>query len=93
MVNENLYRKRECDLCHSYAFEKHLGTAQVLDGGFTRVENWEKSGFGAIVVNFWEFNHLKHSRMDIKLCSACAEKLRDAICDAIGELKTEVQDG
>ena len=92
MENENIYRKRECELCGAYAFEKHLGTAKVLDGGYTRVENWEHSGFGAIVITFWEFKHIKNSRMEVKMCSACAEKLEKAIVDAVRELKTEGQD-
>ena len=93
MANEDIYRKRECELCHAFAYEKHLGTAQVLDGGFTRIENWEHSGFGAIVINFWEFKHLKNSRVDLKLCSSCAEKLDKAISDAIRKLEKENRDG
>jgi hypothetical protein len=91
MENEVLYRKRECDLCGANAFEKHLGTAKVLDGGYTRVENWESAGFGSMVVVFWEFKHL--NRVDVKLCSACAGKLHKAICDAMEEIKGGTEDG
>lgn len=90
MKNEAIYRKRECDLCGDYCFEKHLGTAKVLDGGFTRVEDWEKSGFGSLVAVFWEFDHLP--RVAVKLCPACAEKLHKSICDAMKELIMEKRD-
>ena len=85
MENEVLYRKRECALCGAYAFEKHLGTAKVLDGGFTKIEAWERSGFGTMVVVPHEFKHL--DRIDLGLCSLCGEKLHKAICDAIEEIK------
>ena len=91
MANEAIYRKRECDLCGDYCFEKHLGTAKVLDGGFTRIEQWERSGFGSMVTTFWEFEHLP--RMEVKLCSACAEKIHRSICDAMEEIRKDSQDG
>ena len=89
MSKEKIFRKRECDLCGDYAFEKHLCTAKVLDGGFTRIEEWEPSGFGAIVINFWECKNVQNGRVDLRLCPKCAEKLDNAITKAIRELKTE----
>ena len=86
---ENVYRKKECDLCGNYAFEKYLGTAKVLDGGYTRVENFEKSGFGAIVINYWEIDTVKDIRIDISLCPDCARKIDVAIYQAINALKTK----
>ena len=91
METENIYRKRKCNLCGSYSFEKYLGTEKVLDGGFTRIENWEKSGFGEMVAVFWEFDGL--DRVDVPLCRACAEKLYKVIGDTMEELRKETQNG
>lgn len=93
MVKEDIYRRRECEMCHDYCFEKHLGTSKVLDGGFTRIEDWEDSGYGAIVINFWGFKHLKNNRVELKLCPACAGKLDKEIYDAINKLKRGAEDG
>ena len=43
MNEDNIYRKKECELCGKYAFEKFIKTAKELDGGFTRIEEWEES--------------------------------------------------
>lgn len=93
MADGAIYRRRECELCGAFTYEKHIGTSKILDGGFTRIEDFEPSGFGSIVINFWECKNLKNSRVEIKLCPACAGKLDKAIADAIRELKTEAQDG
>lgn len=84
MIDNEMYRKRECELCGSFAFEKHLGTNQVLDGGFTRVEKFEKSGYGSLVVVGYD---LPLSRIELKLCPVCAEKLDTIITDSIKRMK------
>lgn len=93
MANGDIYRKRECDLCDAFAYEKHLGTSEVLDGGFTRIEDWEPSGFGSLVINFWETKGLQHNRIEKKLCPACAMKMDRAICEAIRKIKEESKNG
>ena len=60
--HDEIYRKKKCELCGKYAFEKFLGTTQVLDDGFTIIEDYEKSGFGSIVIIFWEIEDVKNSR-------------------------------
>lgn len=86
MNKENLYRKKECSCCGKFAFEKHLGTAKVLDGGFTRIESYEESGFGALVVNYWGIKNVKDTRFEIKLCPDCAEKIDKAMHETIDQL-------
>ena len=89
ITKENIYRKRECELCGNYTFEKWLGTSAVLDGGYTRVEDFEKSGFGSIVVNYWDIAAIEDSRFEYKLCPDCAKKLDYYIRLKIEELKTK----
>lgn len=88
MQKSAIYRKKECDLCKNYCFEKHLGTAQILDGGFTRIEDWEPSGYGSMVV-VW--HGIKQDRIDLHLCPSCAAKLEKAIQTAIKELYKEAE--
>lgn len=84
MIDNEIYRKRGCQLCGAFVFEKHLGTNQVLDGGFTRVEKFEKSGYGSLVVVGYD---LPFSRIELKLCPECAEKLDKIIVDAIKSMR------
>ena len=86
-LHDELYRKRECELCGKYAFEKHLGTKGVLDGGFTRIEEYEKSGFGRIVIVSYDLQPLKNLRSELNLCPDCAKEIDLAISDKIAELK------
>ena len=81
---EEIYRKKECELCGKYAFEKHLGTSSVLDGGFTRIEKFEKSGFGVMVINLCE---IKSDRIELRLCPDCASEIVLAISNAVKEIK------
>lgn len=83
-MSDEIYRKKECELCGSFAFEKHLGTNQALDGGFTRVEKFEKSGYGSLVVVAYGLNF---PRIELKLCPVCAEKLDTIITDSIKRMK------
>ena len=89
MGKNEMYRKRKCELCGNFAFEKHLGTSQVLDGGFTRIEDFEKSGFGALVVNYWDITNVKETRVELKLCPECASKIDNAMHEAIEDLKNQ----
>ena len=91
MREEVLYRKRECEICGEIAYEKHLGTAKVLDGGFTRVEDWEKSGFCRLVATFWYAEHLNDGRIELTMCPACAKKVHSNLTDYIRGLKVEAQ--
>ena len=84
----NMYRKRKCDLCGAFAFEKYIKELASLDGGFTKVHEWEKSGFGTIVVNYWDIDYLKEGRFEYNLCPDCAKKLDSYIHSKIEELKT-----
>lgn len=84
-----IYRKKECELCGKYAFEKHLGTSKVLDGGFTRVEDFEKSGFGAMVINYWDLDTIKESRVQVFLCPDCARKIDLAIYQTMNDIRGE----
>lgn len=91
MNNNEIYRKRECELCGFFTFEKHLGTAAVLDGGFTRIENFEKSGFGSLVI---VPHDLEFSRIELHLCPDCAKKFEAVIDKTIKELTVDgEQDG
>lgn len=92
ITKENIYRKKECELCGKYAFEKWLGTSAVLDGGFTRVEDFEKSGFGSIVVNYWGITSLNNSRLEYRLCPDCAREIDVCIRLKIDELKTKKEE-
>ena len=88
MEKDNLYRKKECDLCGKYAFEKWLGTNAVLDGGFTRVENFEASGFGSVVVIFNNQSR-ETPRIECRLCPDCTKELYSFIHLKIDEMKTK----
>lgn len=87
--NENIYRKKECHLCGDYAFEKYLGTSKVLDGGYTRVENFEKSGFGYVVINYWELDTVDRHLVQVHLCPDCARKLDHALYKTMDDIKKE----
>lgn len=89
ITKENIYRKKECELCGKYAFEKWLGTSAVLDGGFTRVEEFEPSGFGSIVVNYWDITTVKDSRFEHRLCPDCAREIDTCIRSKIDELRVK----
>lgn len=89
MDKNNIYRKRKCDLCGASTFEKFIKVAQELDGGFTEIEEWEKSGFGSMVVNYWDIKSVKRGRFEYSLCPDCAEKLDSYIHLKIEELKKE----
>ena len=89
MEKNEMYRKRQCELCGKFAFEKHLGTSQVLDGGFTRIEDFEKSGFGALVVNYWDITNVKETRFEFRLCPECASKIDNAMHKVIEDLKNQ----
>ena len=93
-MENQIYRKRECELCKKFAFEKHLGTAKVLDGGFTRIENWEESEFGAIVVNAWHFpkkSENTSTRIDLNLCTSCKNRIWNAIEREVEKIKSECE--
>ena len=89
IIKEKIYRKRECELCGKHVFEKWLGTSAVLDGGFTRLEEFEQSGFGSIVVNYWDITAVKDSRFEYRLCPDCARELDTCIHSKIDELKAK----
>ena len=84
MMSEDVYRKRECDLCGKFAFEKYLGTSKVLDGGFTRVGKFENCGFCYFSV-VW--HDIDADWVDLKLCTDCAKKIDLAIHETINRLK------
>lgn len=85
----NIYRKRECEACGKYTFEKWRGTGVVTDGGFTTIDDWEQSGFGSIVVNYWDITSVDESRFEYRLCPDCAKKLDSCIHSKINELRAE----
>ena len=87
MDENNIYRKRKCDLCGAFTFEKFIKVAKELDGGFTQIEEWEKSGFGSMVVTYWDIESVKEGRLDYHLCPDCAEKIDSCIHSKIEELK------
>ena len=84
---DELYRKKKCDLCGKYTFEKWLSTKAVLDGGFTRVEEFEKSGFGSMVVVFYGIERDTSPRIDLELCPDCAKEIMLSISKTTAELK------
>lgn len=86
MQGERFYRKRTCELCGKFTFEKHLGTSKVLDGGFTRIEDFEKSGFGSMVITYWGIENVKSTRVELHLCPDCAKQIDIALYKAIEEL-------
>ena len=86
---DEIYRKKECELCGKYSFEKHLGTTNILDGGFTRTEKFEESGFGDLVISFWGIKDVESGRRELRLCPECASKIDLAITKVITELKRE----
>ena len=92
MQEDNIYRKKECELCGKYAFEKFIKVVKELDGGFTRIEEWEKSGFGSMVVVFHEIAPIKDSRFELKLCPNCARKIDYAIAKQIKEIKEKCKE-
>ena len=87
MDTENLYRKRECELCGSFVFEKFIKDVKELDGGFTHVEEWEKSGFGSMVIVTYELDPEKNPRHDLHLCPKCAEELSGHISKILTGMK------
>lgn len=93
MKEDNLYRKKECELCGKYAFEKFIKTKAELDGGFTRIEEWEQSGFGSLVTVFHDIKDLKNSRSEFKLCPDCAKQIDFAIYNKVKELKKKYTEG
>ena len=90
---DELYRKKECELCGKYTFEKWLSTKAVLDGGFTRVEDFEKSGFGSVIVIFDGIESVNDSRIELKLCPDCAQEIILSIAKPIAELKKKYTEG
>lgn len=88
MDKNNIYRKKECNLCGAFAFEKFNKIAKTLDGGFTTIEDWERSGFGSIVINYWNLDSVKIDRFEFGLCPDCAKELDDCIHSKIEEIKT-----
>lgn len=89
---DELYRKKECELCGKHTFEKWLGTKAILDGGFTRVEDFEKSGFGSVIVIFDGIESVNDSRIELKLCPDCAKEIMLSIAKPIAELKKKYTD-
>ena len=87
MDKSNIYRKRECEICGASVFEKFLGVAKELDGGFTQIEDWEESGFGSVVIVYYDIKSVEDSRLEYKLCPDCAEKLNSYIRLKIEALK------
>ena len=87
MGTDILYRKKECELCGKYAFEKYLGTSAVLDGGFTRVEEFESGGFCSAVVVFHTRSE-ETPRIECRLCLDCAKELHSFISSKIDEMRT-----
>lgn len=82
-----VYRKKECELCGKFTYEKHLGTGAILDGGFTRNEKFEESGFGTLVINYWGIKDIKDTRVELQLCPDCAKQIDLALYKAIEKLK------
>lgn len=93
MQEDNIYRKKECELCGKFAFEKFIKTKGELDGGFTQIEEWEQSGFGSMVVVFHEIATIKNSRFELKLCPDCARKIDLAVAKQIKEIKENTENG
>lgn len=58
-----------CDCCHKEIFlEKEQGNVTVLDGGYTRIENFRAKPE--------EWYHSFDLKMD--LCPSCSKRLKDA---------------
>ncbi len=86
MQGEHFYRKRTCELCGKFSFEKHLGTSKILDGGFTRIEDFEKSGFGTMVICYRGIENVKDTRVELHLCPDCAKHIDIALYKTIEKL-------
>ena len=91
MKTDNLFRKKECDICGKFTFEKFIKISGERDGGYTQIEEWEKSGFGSMVVIFYDMKDLKNSRAEHKLCPDCARQIDLAIYNKIKELKKKYE--
>lgn len=89
MNKDNIYRKKTCDLCGATTFEKFVKVVEELDGGFTQIEKWEESGFGNMVVNYWNIASVKEKRFEYSLCPNCANKIDSFLHSKIDELKKE----
>lgn len=46
---DEIYHKRTCEICGNEVYEKYMGETD-MDGGFTRVQNFESSGYGIISI-------------------------------------------
>ena len=77
MRNEELYRKKKCEVCGAVAFEK-LINEKVTDGGYSTDRQFEDSGFGCIVVVCHDLNNLERKRDEVHVCPRCAQKIMDA---------------
>ncbi len=93
MDKNNIYRKKECEICGKYTFEKFIETKGEFDGGFTQIEEWEESGFGSMVVCYHSLAGVRDSRLEYKLCPDCAKKIDLSIYRKIAELQKEIHGG
>ena len=86
----DIHRKKECDLCGHYAFERYISTTE-RDGGYTRIHNFEHSGFGTLVMIYYDINSVSETRREIKLCPECAKKIDDAMLTVIDSIVNGAQ--
>ena len=93
-MNIPIYRKRQCQACGKSSYEQYLGNRNVIDlnecNRESKIDEWEYSGFGCLVVTEWYFEKGNGSRrIDIDVCCDCKNKLFDALNSAIENIKSE----
>lgn len=81
---DDLYRRRVCGLCGKEVYEKLLNTDE-LDGGYTRINKFEDSGFEDTCIIMCL---AKRHEWDMTLCPDCQEKVKQIVIKAMEEVES-----
>ena len=90
MEQDEIYRKKQCEICGQVVYEKYLGVVNELDGGYTKIHDWENSGFGKIqfIYNAFGIENKHEQCFSIVACPKCASMLDSKISSFAEEIKT-----
>ena len=89
MEQDEIYRKKQCEICGQVVYEKYLGVVNELDGGYTKIHDWENSGFGKIqfIYNAFGIENKHEQCFSIIVCPKCASMLDLKISSFAEEIK------
>lgn len=89
MEQDEIYRKKQCEICGQVVYEKYLGVSNELDGGYTKIHDFENSGFGKIqfIYNAFGIENKHEQCFSIIVCPQCASMLDLKISSFAEEIK------